>query len=110
MQGETIWSQPANSGSVGLFLFAKGVSGNKFDLAGAGDQTLGVFIDVAGSGNYCSVQLDRVAKITLAATLHDGDPVQSDGSGKAVAFTSGKYAGTLLADGVSGDIVPIKLA
>lgn len=112
MQGETIWSANANSSSVGIFLFAKAVTSggaDLFDLAGAGDNVAGIFIEVNGAGNPCSVQLDRVGKITLNASLNAGALVQPDASGKAVAHTSSQPAGILLGSGVAGNIVPIKL-
>jgi len=109
MQGETIWAADANSTNVGLFLFAKMVSGDKFDLCGAGEAAVGIFIEVNGTAGPASVQLDRVGKITLAATLAAGAEVESDATGKAVALSSGKKNGTLLRGGVSGDIVSVKL-
>jgi hypothetical protein len=110
MLGQTIWAANANSTNVGLFLFAKMVAGNLFDRAGAGDVTVGVFVEVNGTSGPASAVLDGVCKITLASTLSAGAKVESDANGKAVANSSGFLAGILLAGGVSGDIVPMKIA
>jgi hypothetical protein len=110
MQGVTVWSANANSSNVALFCFAKFVTGDTADLAGAGAVTVGVFTEVAGSGNPCSVQLDGVGKITLATTLNAGVQVASDASGHATTYSSGWSAGVLLKGGSAGDIVPIKLS
>src|ERR1700747_3452650 len=109
MEGIAHWSELQNSGNCALFCFAKAVSGNLIDLAGAGDPTIGIFTEGGGSGKPCTVQLKSVGKITLAGTLAAGVQVQSDASGHAVALSSGKKAGTLLTGGVSGDIVSILL-
>ncbi len=110
MQGETIWSANAHSANVALFKFATMVEGGDFDLCGANGNVIGVFIDVAGINVPCSVQLDRVGKVTVGASeLDAGDLVSSDAGGLAVIYGSGQAAGILLADGNPGDIVPIKL-
>jgi len=109
MEGVAHWAADANSTNVALFCFAKGVTGDKLDLAGAGDATIGVFTEVNGTTTPATVQLNGVGKITLAADLAAGVQVQSDASGHAVALTSGKKAGTLLTGGVSGDIVSVLL-
>ncbi len=111
MQGETIWAADANSTNVGLFLFAKMVAGNKFDVAAANDAVLGVFIEVNGTSGPASVQLDRVGKVTVGASaVAAGIRLSSDANGKAVAYSSGNTAGIALSDGNPGDIIPVKLS
>jgi hypothetical protein len=111
MLGQTIWSANANSTNVGLFLFAKMVAGNLFDRAGAGDVTVGVFVEVNGTSGPASAVLDGVCKITIGAgSLNAGAKVESDANGKAVANSSGFLAGILLTGGAPGDIVSMKIA
>jgi hypothetical protein len=48
------------------------------------------------------------AKVILGGTVNPGVPVMSDGNGKAITATNGKYAaGIAVKGGVSGDIVEI---
>lgn len=50
------------------------------------------------------------AKVLLGGTVNPNSPVMSDGNGKAIAATTGKYqAGIIPKGGVSGDIVEIIL-
>lgn len=109
MEGVAHWAADANSNNVAVFLFAKAVSGDKLDRAGAGDVTIGVFTETNGTSGPATVQLNGVGKITLAAQLAAGVQVESDGNGKAVAHSSGVVAGRLLTGGASGDIVSILL-
>ena len=60
----------------------------------------------AASPKVGSIALGGRTKVTLGGTVGAGVPFMSDGNGKAIAATNGKYAaGILLKGGVSGDIV-----
>lgn len=98
--------------AIPAFRFCKkGSADNSIALAGAGEEALGISLDVDSANNArCDVQLDGVHMIELGGTVSYGDKLVSDASGKGVAGSTGatSYA-TALDSGVSGDIIRVKI-
>ncbi len=110
MQHLTWAANSASDLTDNLFCFAKIVTDNEIDVAGAGEVTVGVITEGAAEGYPSTVQLDGVAKVILATTLSPGVRVISDGSGHATTWSSGPWAGVLLTGGNTSDVVSILLA
>ena len=82
------------------------------DVAGANEQAVGIGPDYAVVANeHLPVNIGGVAQVELGGTVTAGDRYKSDANGFAVAAaTTGTVnqltVGTVLKDGVIGDIVP----
>lgn len=98
------------SGKEGYFVTFDATDDNVVNLAAAATAVHLPLVQGA-NGSASSPQTGAVAyggrcKVLLAATIAAGVPVMSDGNGKAIAATNGKYsAGYLAVGGVSGDMV-----
>jgi hypothetical protein len=69
----------------------------------------------AESGDPCQVNdgtgndTDRSVMLELGATVSFGGQLMPDADGKGIAATTGKYYGAIAqADGVSGDLIPVR--
>jgi len=94
------------------FRFAKvGASDNSVALAGAGEATLGVSLDVDSPTNSrCDLQLDGIHMLELGGTVSYGDKVASDATGRGVTSSAGVSSSAIALDsGVAGDYVRIKI-
>jgi hypothetical protein len=64
---------------------------------------------VAKAGENCEVHTDPgIYEVVLGGTVTRGDLLTSDGSGHAVTWSGGYFAGYALDSGVSGDIIRFK--
>ena len=83
------------SGSQNLFI---GLDG---DLCGNGSKPLGVLNANTDSGEEAPVMCVGIALVYSGAAVSQGDKVQSNGSSKAITYSSGAVAGYAL-DTASG--------
>jgi len=106
------------------FFKASGTDG-KVTQAGSGDLPLGVsgpgtrraqYIDTSGKHAAAgepvlAYGLGEECGIELGGTVNQGDRLASDGDGKGVATTTDQvqYGGFALADGVSGEVIPMRV-
>lgn len=103
------------SGKEGYFVTFDATDDNVVNLAAAATAVHLPLVE-GKLGSSSSVQTGTIAyggrcKILLAATIAAGTYVMSDGNGKAIAATNGKYSpGFLAVGGVSGDIVEMVVA
>jgi hypothetical protein len=60
------------------------------------------------SGDRADIVVQGIADVLLGGTVNFGDRITADANGKGVAATSGSNnVGMAMADGVSGDIIPV---
>ena len=114
LQGNTMWAAEAGEDlSSALFTFAKWGTDGKLYQSNEGEVVIGVITETATAGNPVTVQMDGVAKITLAASLNAGDRVMSDDNGAAIAAIESPadyyMGGILIVGGVAGDVVSVQL-
>ena|SRR5215472_3385132 len=112
MLGHAIWAANSHvdlSGSLFCFANVDATTGD-IVLPSANGATVGIITEAAPQNQPTTVQLDGVGKVILGSTLSAGVQVESDGSGHAVAHSTGFVAGILLTGGNSGDVVSIKLS
>lgn len=104
-------SSNLSSKSGYLATLSNGSSGPVAALAAVTTATLFVINDDGdGSTNAITGSVIRsgVTKVKLGGTVSAGGLVTSNGSGAGVAASSGNFvAGVALADGVSGDLIPV---
>lgn len=107
-----------STAAVAAFTIAKfGADDDTLSSATASTEVLvGVFQHATtAAGQEVRVMLDGISRVKLGGTVTRGGLLTSDASGQAVAI--GAVAGTnygviglAMASGVSGDIIPVKLA
>ena len=103
--------------AITAFSFVKsgGTPGDKILLAGSNEETLGVGPDYAvASGAMAKYAGEGVAQLKLGGTVTAGNDLISDGSGfgvaRATTGTTIQNVGAIaLRDGVSGDIIPVRV-
>lgn len=81
--------------------------------AAATDKAIGVSDNIGGAtDDTIDVILDGIALVKLGGTVAFGDLVASDGTGQGVATTTAthRYIGVAMEDGVSGDVIGVRLA
>ncbi len=93
-----------------LHRFATLTNNDELTVPAAGAVVIGTFFEVGPAGSQVTAAIHGVTKVELGAPLGVTAEVQTDGDGKAVALSSGYFAGILLHGGDTGDIVPIKLS
>lgn len=95
------------------FVTLDGTDDNIVNLAAAA--TAQQFILIEGKDGSSTVKTGTIAtggetKLLIAATIAAGVPIMSDGNGKGIVATDGKYYGaTALENGVSGDLIRVKV-
>jgi len=102
----------ANLASSAWFLVALSSGGADLDVCGAGALAIGALTNDVGASNtdtkYVDVQVGGVIKVSAGASVTDGTLLMSDGSGEAIACTTGNYAiGICLQDGDNGELVSV---
>jgi len=95
--------------------FVKLVAGGTFQVpnvsqAGAGDQVFGVAAWDAASGDILTVKQIGTHTVTAGAALTAPVEVQSDASGKAVALSTGKRAGSVYQDAALNADAAVRLS
>ena len=97
------------------YLFAVVASETTVNVAAATTaRMIGVIYNTPASGQTVQIVNAGIAFVYAGGSVSTGNPVSTDGTGKAVAVVPGtdttRYvAGTALADGSSGDLIPVLL-
>ncbi|WP_315804042.1 capsid cement protein [Bradyrhizobium sp. SZCCHNS3002] len=117
----------ANMGLTKSYTAEAAISANRFVKVGANDfgvltgaaatdKIIGASTDIdAASGERCDVVLEGIADIKLGGTVARGDLLTADASGQGVtaapaAGVNNRIGGMALISGVSGDVIPVKIA
>jgi hypothetical protein len=91
------------------FFLAKEVAGG-FDLAGAGDQVVGVISEGKAVGLHSSVKTGNQVKAVAGAAIAVGDPVASDAAGKVKVAAAGNHVfGRAKSAAANGELVTIEV-
>lgn len=97
--------------TTGQYRFATIDANDRGALAAADSEVLvGIGQDKpAAIDRPWAVQIDGVSKLKLGGTVTDGQRIKSDATGQGVATTTAtdNVGALALADGVSGDIIPV---
>ena len=90
-----------------LLHFGKLVTGEKIDVAGAGEEGF-ILEEVANIGQHVTIAMIGIGKVKLGGNVAIMAPLKPDAAGKAVTAVAGnKYSAKALQAGVTGDIVEV---
>lgn len=100
-----------------LYCFAKATGGAnaECDLAGAGDTPVGILQDAplgaSGKPVAATVRTGNQSWLKLGGTVTAGQFIKPSTNGVGIAVTTNKdvYGAQALADGVSGDLIAVKV-
>lgn len=98
-------------GALSANSFVKpGTAEPQIETAGAGDVAIGIIEADYSDGENAKVVIGGQALLKLGGTVSETTQLKSNASGYGVAVTTGDQAfAEALADGVAGDIIPVKV-
>lgn len=98
----------ADFSTTGRNRFGKIGTDGKIELCGAAERAAGVVADNVAEDRPCGFQIGGVIMVEAGGTVTAGDLAATSTSGTVITQAStAPVMGVILADGVSGDVVPV---